>query len=167
MLYYLHRFSVELWTAQLLPSLYLTANAAQVALVWEPSDSSPDLNKYFKGIVLFCISATTVQDWERLRHTTMLASYLRNWITECDTRMQIMRERVFQSQSSFSEVLIKGCKINEAGISCASVCISFKVKNVTLHIHKRHKVYPFKPQGSYMFNFFLQRAEKSVWSGLI
>ena len=53
MVYYLHRFWLELRTAQLLPSLYLTANAAQVALAWEPSDSSPDLNEYFKDVVLF------------------------------------------------------------------------------------------------------------------
>ena len=53
MVYYLHHFWVELRTAQLLSSLYLTGNAARVALALERSDSSPDLNEYFKDVVLF------------------------------------------------------------------------------------------------------------------
>ena len=65
--YYLHRFWVELRTAQLLPSLYLTANAAQVALAWEPFDSCSDLNEYFKDVVLFWY--TRQQNKPRLRKT--------------------------------------------------------------------------------------------------
>ena len=145
--YYLHRFWVELRTAQLLPSLYLTANAARVALAWEPFDSCLDLNEYFKDVVLFW--HTRQQNRPRSRKTEtydnaiVLLQRLTYKATGCNLIFchfalnKLWESVVFSDNWKILLVRfsIKYCKTNEVEPTCTSICISFKAKNITLLIH--------------------------------